>query len=909
MRLDSGNGRAHASEGRTLGSRLFRFGLLGAISLLLVGYSFEATADQPAFPFPEDVAGRAAGNQNEPMIAAGDGVQLAVWVDQRSSFPNPDGGFASAGDIYAARIGEDGVVLDEIPLPVSTAGGEQSEPDAAWNGEAWLITWVSIVEGGYLYTWRIEGRRLTAAGEWLDDVQFVIHTFDGSDDAYFGLASNGQDWVVGYKDKVQSGMNTYSRLKVKGVTADGVVDVTAHQLYSTTCCWFFEGDIAYAAGRYLLVFHGFAFEGYGIQGMRITESLNNLDTYPQDIAASADFYRDPRVSSDGQQFLVSWAQASNYSSPGEPYVTRVDLNGNSLDGNGFSVAPGSNLPVGVFPRLEYNDNLWYVAWPDAGLKVARVDADGAVLDPGGVSFPGLNVQELAPRTGGGVQLVWTDSSPGGEQNDDIVGAYIGADLSSSSSEAVSFGFPTETRPDVVFGPSDLFLVYQSDLSGQRQIVAQFAEPVDDGERSDPIILAEGLAFTDPEVAFNGSVFLVVWADLQEHTLLGRRVDLDGAILDENPIEILDATQPDVAALGTEFLVVGATTGGSPSVQEPVAARVSGSDGSVLDPGGITLGGSYAWMPKVDVLVDRWLVVWQQDVSASDETSSIRAASVEADGSTTGAFLVRGNSGGVDENRNPAVACSGPRALIAWEDPREGSDNWNIYGRRLRADGLFLDDEDGFVLSSADKDQGRAALDWTGSQFFIAFEDLRNQTFMLDTRTDVFAARVHQQDGLLDPDGFAIEDSESAEIQPSVAGQADLAAVASAVFIPGSPYASYRIHIDMYDPALADVIGNRESGDPISSEAGGLRLAAFPNPARGPLTLQFELAEASDVAVRIYGINGRLVKQIANGHGAAGTYTVNWDLRDADENPLTPGAYFYRVQAGKAHEAGKILVLN
>jgi len=387
MRFDSGTGAAHASFASTFGRRLFHLCSLATVSMLLNGFAFEATADQPALPFPEDAAGAAAGNQNEPVIAAGDGVQLVVWVDERSSFPDPGSGIGTVGDIYAARVGEDGSVLDEIPLVVSAAGGEQSEPDAAWNGEAWLITWVSIVEGGYLYTWRIEGRRLTAAGEWLGEEPFVIHTFDGSDDSYFGLASNGQDWVVGYKDKVQSGMNTYSRLKVKGVTAEGMADLTAHQLYSTTCCWFFEGDIAYAAGRYLLVFHGFAFEGYGIQGMRITENLNNLDSSPQDIVSSSDYYRDPRVSSDGEQFLVSWAQASNYNSPGEPYATRVDLNGNSLDGNGFSVAPGSSLPIGVFPRLEYNDNLWYVAWPDAGLKMARVDADGVVLDPGGVSFP------------------------------------------------------------------------------------------------------------------------------------------------------------------------------------------------------------------------------------------------------------------------------------------------------------------------------------------------------------------------------------------------------------------------------------------------------------------------------------------------------------------------------------------
>lgn len=69
-------------------------------------------------------------------------------------------------------------------------------------------------------------------------------------------------------------------------------------------------------------------------------------------------------------------------------------------------------------------------------------------------------------------------------------------------------------------------------------------------------------------------------------------------------------------------------------------------------------------------------------------------------------------------------------------------------------------------------------------------------------------------------------------------------------------------------------------------------APFPNPARGAVTLPFELPEASDVTVEVYDALGRLVARIEVGERAAGAHEAALDGR-----ALAAGAYVVRLTTG------------
>ena len=124
--------------------------------------------------------------------------------------------------------------------------------------------------------------------------------------------------------------------------------------------------------------------------------------------------------------------------------------------------------------------------------------------------------------------------------------------------------------------------------------------VDSPSRSDaPLTVRAVLAPTPgdqlyPEVDTNGSEFLVAWEDrrnggIEETDIYASRVSADGTTLDPDGIPIATASglqwTPEVASDGTNFLVVWTDSSGNRS--DVRAARVT-PQGEVLDPGGFVL---------------------------------------------------------------------------------------------------------------------------------------------------------------------------------------------------------------------------------------------------------------------------------------------------------------------------------
>ena len=161
-------------------------------------------------------------------------------------------------------------------------------------------------------------------------------------------------------------------------------------------------------------------------------------------------------------------------------------------------------------------------------------------------------------------------------------------------------------------------------------------------RVDPVLLASGPSLSGPEIAWNGSLYLTVWSDPDIDKILGLRLTADGTVLDDPPITIMSGLEPDVAAVGGDFLVVGTDAVGGPTTRKPFAARVRGSDGVVLDdPTPILLGQSYARAPKVAGMITRWIATWERHPTHDDEAASVWTTdSARASGPIQGAHGAR-----------------------------------------------------------------------------------------------------------------------------------------------------------------------------------------------------------------------------------------------------------------------------
>jgi len=79
-----------------------------------------------------------------------------------------------------------------------------------------------------------------------------------------------------------------------------------------------------------------------------------------------------------------------------------------------------------------------------------------------------------------------------------------------------------------------------------------------------------------------------------------------------------------------------------------------------------------------------------------------------------------------------------------------------------------------------------------------------------------------------------------------------------------------------------------------------KLTTSPN--RGP-------SLRSDVRIRIYDVQGRVVRTLADSHRAAGYYSEVWDLTNAAGQRVAPGVYFCRMEAGSFRDTKKVVLLQ
>ena len=260
------------------------------------------------------------------------------------------------------------------------------------------------------------------------------------------------------------------------------------------------------------------------------------------------------------------------------------------------------------------------------------------------------------------------------------------------------------------------------------------------------------------VAFDGASYLVVWSDVRGATgadVYAARVSPSGALVDGALITVTaaagDQLLPEVAFDGTNYLVVWQNgLSGDRNVQ---GARVSRA-GVVLDTTPITIAQSDRKVnPVVAFDGTNYLVVWEDQRL---ESSDIYGARVSPAGAVvTAAFLISGAAG---QQVQPALACVVGACLATWRDGRNGGPD--VYGARIGATAVL--DPAGIAISRASSSQGAPAVAGDGTRFLVAWGDSRNGT------ADVYGARVDAGGNVLDPGGAPISLAPGAQQAAAIA---------------------------------------------------------------------------------------------------------------------------------------------
>ena len=96
-----------------------------------------------------------------------------------------------------------------------------------------------------------------------------------------------------------------------------------------------------------------------------------------------------------------------------------------------------------------------------------------------------------------------------------------------------------------------------------------------------------------------------------------------------------------------------------------------------------------------------------------------------------------------------------------------------------------------------------------------------------------------------------------------------------------------------------------------NEAGSMGVAllnrAYPNPFSASTSFAYKVAEGGrSVEVGVFNVAGRLVKTLASGSQAAGTYTVTWDGSDDSGVRMAPGVYFLKSKVGGEQNVSRLI---
>jgi len=92
-------------------------------------------------------------------------------------------------------------------------------------------------------------------------------------------------------------------------------------------------------------------------------------------------------------------------------------------------------------------------------------------------------------------------------------------------------------------------------------------------------------------------------------------------------------------------------------------------------------------------------------------------------------------------------------------------------------------------------------------------------------------------------------------------------------------------------------------------ASGVSAFASPNPFNPETAISLTLKNSGPVSVRIYSIEGRLVKTLKDEFATAGTHEVRWNGKDSNGRSVPSGMYFVKTESGADKSVFKLSLLK
>lgn len=236
------------------------------------------------------------GNALSPQIASSGDDYMTVWVDYRDSYTSPD--------IYGARIGTAGNVLDPAGIAICTLGGLEYKPSVGFGGSYYLVAWEDMRNGLYdIYCTRIDSN-----GVLLDPAGIALAIAD-SLQRNTAIAFDGTSYFVVWQDKRNGSYDIYGAR----IGQDGVVLDPGGFAISTAANDQLNPSVAYNGSDYVVIWEDHRDMPSDIYGAVVNTSGSVIDSFVATAQPGPQRY--PTIAqAAGAQMIITycgWADSIN----------------------------------------------------------------------------------------------------------------------------------------------------------------------------------------------------------------------------------------------------------------------------------------------------------------------------------------------------------------------------------------------------------------------------------------------------------------------------------------------------------------------------------------------------------------------------------------------------------------------
>lgn len=632
----------------------------------------------PEFGIDDPIIGEHT-DQRHPKVAYDGTNFMMVWEDWRSR---------THFDVYGTRVARDGTVLDPHGIPIAVAHGHQQGADIVFDGTSYLVVWVDKDLGAPPITRAVQ----VGVDGGVRGSAVQVNTAPWGSEA--SVIFDGANYLITYRHETNL-MAARLRPDLSRLSAADTVLTTATRSGAT---------LAHNGSGFIVVFSG----DLGWEFLRLDANAAPIDATPRLLNDSSAALGNFGMASDGTDYFVTWQD--NREGATRIYGTLVRSgDGTVVEPLGVRVGPATTTQGS--PRVFYDGTEYVLVYrnntgaADSDLFLTHITRAGLVRDPAGVEMAHEIVERVSP-----IDIVWTgtDIFVGWYNRTDwylragwfdTTGASTGAPIAPGGSQE------HESNLDLAWGGTVFLATWQEGHRDEAKRV--FAARVTlEGDVLDPIALPVGTGW-DPGVEWGGNSFLIAWGDGYltrgaRVTPAGRVLDPEGFLISNEPGTVADAA---IAFNGTVFYVVWRNNFSSGI--HTFGSRVTPS-GAVLDPSSrrISQGSTAAYNASIASDGDGFLVTYQQASRSYGER-------ITGDGVLLDDPALRFNGGAL-----PSAAFGGGVYLITTTSGSASSRNVSV--ERLTPAGVSLDPTP--TLISDTPSRLPRAVGFGGTNFLVVLED-------------------------------------------------------------------------------------------------------------------------------------------------------------------------------------------